>query len=134
MFVVRERPPGLAGGVSGSNRRNWSSVKAWPEPKSPTSTRSAGVHMMASRQKTSCNAVRTPAISTSFQARHPLSNGLLEVINSSSGDLVPVFDAMLERAMRLCEDAFGAFFIREGEHLRAVATRGLSQRLDDFLR
>ena len=33
---------------------------------------------MASRQKTSCNAVRTPAISTSFQARHSLSNGLLK--------------------------------------------------------
>src|SRR5829696_4703090 len=51
MSVVRGRPPGLAGGMSGSNRRNWSSVSAWPEPKSPTSARSAGVHMAVSRRK-----------------------------------------------------------------------------------
>ena len=58
MSVVRGRPPGLAGGISGSNRRNWSSVSAWPEPKSPTSARSAGVHMAVSKQETACNAAR----------------------------------------------------------------------------
>src|SRR4051812_24058777 len=79
MSVVRGRPPGLAGGMSGSNRRNWSSVSAWPEPKSPTSARSAGVHMAISKQETICNVARWARISPSHQPHRPFANGLLVV-------------------------------------------------------
>jgi GAF domain-containing protein len=57
---------------------------------------------------------------------------VLGVINSSPGDLAPVFDAMLERALRLCGAAFGMLGTVDGDELRTVAARGLPRAYVEF--
>jgi GAF domain-containing protein len=59
---------------------------------------------------------------------------VLKVISSSPGDLEPVFNAMLEKATRICEAEVGNLFLREGDSFRAVAVHGKSDYADWFRR
>jgi class 3 adenylate cyclase len=58
---------------------------------------------------------------------------VLQVINSSSGNLSPVFDALLEKATRLCEAAYGHLYLYDGERVIPTAVHG-EPRLAGWLR
>jgi two-component system, NtrC family, sensor kinase len=57
---------------------------------------------------------------------------VLQVINASQGNLQPVFDAVLEKGLRLCGAAFGTLYTFDGKHFRAVAMRGLPAAYAEF--
>ena len=59
---------------------------------------------------------------------------VLKVISRSTGELEPVFQAMLENAVRICEAKFGVMFRFDGDVAYAVAMLNLPPTLDEYLR
>ncbi|MFL6797581.1 MAG: GAF domain-containing protein [Xanthobacteraceae bacterium] len=54
---------------------------------------------------------------------------VLQVISSSPGDLEPVFETMLENAVRICAAKFGLMWLSEGGGFRSVAMYGVPPAL-----
>ena len=63
---------------------------------------------------------RTTDLGESLEQQTATSE-VLKVISSSPGELEPVFQAMLENAVRLCEAKFGTLYLCEDDGFRAVA-------------
>ncbi|MEK9282104.1 MULTISPECIES: GAF domain-containing protein [unclassified Bradyrhizobium] len=59
---------------------------------------------------------------------------VLSVISRSAGDLAPVFEAMLSKAMQLCGASFGVLNTYDGAHFHTAATYGLPSAYDEFRR
>ena len=77
-------------------------------------------------------AARTAERDEALAERAAISE-IVQIINRSGGDLGPVFDAMLEKALRLCEAAFGMVWTYDGELVQFAAARG-HPRFDEWTR
>jgi len=57
---------------------------------------------------------------------------VLGVISSSPGELEPVFQAMLQNSVRICEAKFGQMFLTDGDVVRPVANLDVPAALVEF--
>ena len=76
---------------------------------------------------------RTRELSDSLE-RQTATSEVLQVISSSPGQLGPVFETMLERAVRICGAKFGNLWLREGDAFAFGATYGTPPAYADYLR
>ena len=76
---------------------------------------------------------RTDDLTESLEQQTATSE-VLRVISSSGGELEPVFQALLENAIRICEAKFGVLFRMNDGVSRPIAMIGLPVALATFLR
>jgi GAF domain-containing protein len=74
---------------------------------------------------------RTRELTESLEQQTATSE-VLSVISSTPGELEPVFRAMLQNSIRICEAKFGQMFLAEQNAIRAVAQLGVPVALAEF--
>ena len=85
-----------------TNRSRWS-LASPARPSSPSRTRGCSMSCVNRWQQQTA------------------TSEVLGIISSSPGELKPVFQALLENAVRICDAKFGVLFLSEGDAFRAVA-------------
>src|SRR6516225_1920366 len=103
----------------------------WAEPGPPTKAQEELLKTFADQAVIAIENVRlfeaeqkrTRELSEALEQQTATSE-VLKVISSSTGDLQPIFQAMLENATRLCAAKFGLLMLREGDTFCMVAHLG----------
>ena len=75
---------------------------------------------------------RTDDLTESLEQQTATSE-VLKVISGSPGELQPVFETMLENALRICNAKFGNLWLREDAKFRVAAIQGSSQEYREYL-
>ena len=73
------------------------------------------------RQRTDALTERTAEL-TELLEQQTATSEVLQVISASPGDLQPVFETMLQNAVRICDAKFGGIYRIEDNTIRLVAT------------
>jgi DNA-binding response OmpR family regulator/putative methionine-R-sulfoxide reductase with GAF domain len=102
-----------------------------PNPFNPTLLRARVGACLERKRLHDQVTARTRALSESLEQQTATSE-VLQVISSSPGELEPVFEAMLQNSIRICEAKFGQMFLCEGDAVRPVAALGVPTALVEF--
>src|SRR6478735_4861973 len=110
-----KRLGGLEGERSGTRLKKPAPAKRRPQRKTADGSREPTLHQQLDQRNRELRELQEQQAATSK---------VLEVISSSRGDLAPVFQTVLESAVRVCGAKFGNLWLREGDAFRIGAMHG----------